>query len=225
MAPVKTDAISIDSVISLVNAFAYAEYTGTPFTVYFAVAWSKTRDWTDDELADKQEAFARKLRKWLTERNIPVAYAYVGEVGGKVGVHTNVAVHIPKMFFREFQNSLDDLVPGFIGNPCTTKLFEDRRLELPKFYYHPNQRLGSFKYLLKGIDSDASFNANGTRIKWCDAIGIRPKPQGVIVGRRTGVSHTLGKIARAYAGWIERTSPTAIAEALTPLPKRKGGAE
>lgn len=225
MASVKTDAISIDAMVSLVNAFVYAEHTGTPFTVYFAVAWSKTHNWTDDQLADKQEAFARKLRKWLSARNIPVAYAYVGEVGGKIGVHTNVAVHIPKTFFREFQGCLDGLVPGFVGIPCTTKLFEDQRLELPKFHYHPNQRLGSLKYTLKGLDPDASFNADGKRVKWCDAIGIRPKPQGVIVGRRTGVSHTLGKVARAKAGWTERTSPAAIAEALTPLPKRKGGAE
>lgn len=225
MALVRTDAVSIDAMISLVNAFAYAEYTDTPLTVFFAIAWSKTLDWTDDKLADKQEAFAHKLRKWLIKRNIPVAYAYVGELGGRVGVHTNVAVHIPKMHFREFQDCLDSLVPGFIGNPSTTKLFEDRRLELPKFHYHPNQRLGSFKYLLKGIDPDASFNANGNRIKWCEAIGIRAKPQGVIVGRRTGVSHTLGKVARANAGWVDRTSPEVIAEALTPLPKGKRGAE
>ncbi|WP_372397831.1 hypothetical protein ABMY26_13690 [Azospirillum sp. HJ39] len=225
MSPVKTDAISIDSVISLVNAFAYAEYTGTPFTVYLAISWSKTQDWTDDQISNKQEAFARKLRKWLSARNIPLAYLYTSEIGNKLGINTHVAVHIPFEHFFEFQNVLNSLVPGFNGNHATAKVQDDKWRKQPKYHYHPNQRLGSFKYLLKGIDPDASFNANGTRIKWCEAIGIIPKSQGVIVGRRAGVSHTLGKIARGNAGWIDRTSPAAIAAALTLLPKGKRGAE
>ncbi len=219
MTTTSTDCISRHSTTQIINAFAFAEQNSTPFTAFFAIAWSKTDAWTTDQLPDRQEQFARRLRRWLEQHNLPDAYIYTVENGGVVGLHTNVAVYIPHPLFLTFQHEITSLVPGFNGNPCTVKFYEDRRSSRIQFHKHPNQRLGSLRYMLKGVDAAAAFNTPTGRVRFCDHLGIRPKDQGTIVGRRSGVSHALGTVARARMGWSELTAPDELRSAIAYLPK------
>lgn len=222
-----TDYISRHSTTQIINAFAFAEQNKTPLTAFSEIAWSKTDAWTPDQLPDRQEQFARRLRRWLEQHNLPDAYVYTVENGGTVGLHTAVAVHIPGPLFWTFVHEVTSLVPGFNGHPCTVKFHEEKRKDsegqrsnVPKLHRHPNQRLGSLRYILKGIDPAAAFNTPTGRVRFCDHLGIRPKDQGTIVGRRSGVSHALGTVARARAGWSELTAPDELRSAIAYLPKR-----
>jgi hypothetical protein len=212
-------SISRHSVEQIINAFAFAEYNSNPFTAFFAIAWEKTDNWCPDQLPERQELFARALRRWLEKHGLPCAYVYTVENGQAVGLHTNVAVHIPRKLFKTFLCEASSLVPGFNGDPLTVGFFKDRRSGRVQFHFHPNQRRGSLKYMLKGVDPDASFNSPAGRVRLCDHLNLRPIPQGTVTGRRTGVSHCLGKEARARAGWTDQSAPDALKTALAYIRK------
>ena len=222
-----TDCISRNGIVQLINAFAYSQYINQPFTVFFVIAWNKTEDWKPELLPARQEAFIRRLRAWYEREGIPFNYLYTVECGEKLGTHSNFAVHLPQKdyrnkltLFKKLVSELDAMVPGHTGNPCTVKVLPDRWTKLPKFYHHVNQRLGSLRYLMKGIDPDASFNNGGKRVRWCDQLGIRPSNQGTVIGPRYGVSQSLGTACRSATGWQELTAPAELLSAF-PLPLEK----
>jgi hypothetical protein len=214
-----SDCISRHSVEQIVNAFAFSEYNNTPFTAFFTVAWSKTDNWTPCQLSTLQEQFSRNLRRWLERNALPNAYIYTVENGETVGFHTNVAVHIPRPLFWTFVQEAKSLVPGYNGNPCTLKFYSDRGKTEPKFYFCRNQRLGTLLYYLKGTDPKASFNTPSGRVRVCDHLGIRPIPQGEVIGHRARPSHGLGKEARARSGWSDYTAPDELKTALAYIAK------
>lgn len=225
MAYTVTDCISRHAIAQLINAFSFAENIKEPFTTFFYIAWNKTEEWTPDLLSARQEEFIRKLRAWFKREAIPFNYLFTVEDGPTLGIHSNFAVYLPQkdyrnklVLFKKLISEIDTMIPGHIGNPTTVK-FSRGKEPRPKWHWHINQRLGSLRYFMKGIDPTASFNVNGSRIRLCDHLGIRPSNEGIVIGPRHGVSHTLGTAARSAYGWKEHTTPDELLRAFPHLPK------
>lgn len=221
-----TDYISRHGGVQLINAFAYSEHIRQPFTAFPIIAWNKTEGWKPELLTTRQETFIRRLRAWYEREGIPFNYLHTVECGKTLGTHSNFAVHIPQkdyrnklVIFKKLVSELDAMVPGHTGNPATVKFCMGRETR-PKWYWHVNQRLGSLRYLMKGIDPDASFNDGGKRVRWCDYLGINASNQGTVIGPRYGVSQSLGAASRSATGWQELTAPAELQRAFAYRPKR-----
>jgi hypothetical protein len=124
-----------------------------------------------------------------------VGFAPPTHVFVREGNHVHWKVHIPKELIDEFIN----LVPRWVtslgnkGKPGPRKRSEktppasDGVVNIRPVY----NNVGLRKYLLKGVNPADAFR-----------FGIRHvEPQGEVIGRRTGVSRSLGSGARKAAGY------------------------
>ncbi|MBY6260412.1 hypothetical protein EI613_00540 [Azospirillum sp. 412522] len=212
-----TDYISRHGIDQLINAFAYSEHIKQQFSIFFVIAWNKTKCWKPELLSARQETFIRNLRAWCEREGIPFSYLYTVEYGKTLGTHSNFAVHLPQddyyndlSLFRKLVSDLDAMVPGHTGNPFTVKVLENKWTKRPQFFRTGKQRRGSLRYFMKGIDPYASFNEGGKRVRWCDHLGIDPSDQGTVIGPRYGVSQSLGAASRSATGWQELTAPAEL---------------
>lgn len=179
------------------------------------------------------------MNKWLRLRDISPTYVWVLESKQKKpnnterpphGLHLHCGVHVPERFSEEFIISIASFVPGYT-NSKTVQFAEDQRTG-QKYRYNENQRLGTFYYLLKGADREIEFNIGGGRENFARVLDIRdrtsksdfpaPAPYGIVHGKRHGVSHSLGRVKRAAAGWDEVTNPYELAKLLQRAPHRTG---
>ena len=213
--------ISKHGLTQLINSFHFAEEKGTPLNVALTLSWEKTANWKEALYASRSGLFLNNLTKWLRRIDVTPAYVWSAEISQRQGLHQHLMLHIPRHLFRRLCQKVNELVPGFNGNPHTVQINRDQGDEAnpPKWLFHHNQRLGLFKYLLKRMDHAATFNANGKRLNLADHIGIQhrgsePRP---LDGRRYGVSHTLGLRNRLRANYTDRSSPAALKSLLEPI--------
>jgi len=135
-------------------------------------------------------AMFEKLRdnhftKWLRDmakRNGTRAWTpayYVWAIEGTTG-HPNIhwLVHVPPAIKKQFKTKLDQWMTRLAG-PLNT----DQKPILVKEAYDP---MGAALYLLKG-----------TNPRYSRKYRIRTSPQGLVYGKRAGVSASLGPTARA----------------------------
>lgn len=207
-----TTCISTDGLINIANAFAFSEEQGTPLTAFITVAWTKTANWTDDLLAERQGQLFWNLAKWLRKRSVPVAYVWTLENSKRMGLHLHLVVYVPKALFFDFTQQFTQLVPGFIEDRYTVDFGPEGGKGPPKWMFHPNHRRGRILYCLKGMDHRATFtNGAGEILNLADFIGIEHRgQQGDVKGKRCGVSHALGTKARIANGFIDRTDPEGL---------------
>lgn len=215
-----TACISPDGLVNIANAFAFSEQKGTPFTAFVTVAWTKTAGWTDDLLPERQGQLFWNLARWLRKRGVPAAYVWTLENSKRMGVHLNLAVHVPDVHFGAFTRQFSQLVPGFVEDRYAVQFTADNGDTRPKLFFHPNQRRGTLRYFLKGMDHTATFEGlDGQLVNLGDFIGIQHRgQQGVIEGKRCGVSHALGAQARIAAGYTDRTDPEGLRTILAKAP-------
>ncbi|QCO16191.1 hypothetical protein D3869_13660 [Azospirillum brasilense] len=166
------------------------------------------------------------MNRWLRRNNIVPTYIWtleavrkrsVTDLLTKHRVHMHLAVHVPKKLFAEFIINFNSFVPGHTGNQHITYFERDQGDDTPKFYFHPNQRLGGILYRLKGVDHTLTFYGPSGPENFAAHLGIQHRGmQGVIRTKRAGVSHSLGFRQRLRAGWDEETTPDGLAALLQP---------
>lgn len=155
------------------------------------IQWNLTQTGIDNFAALRNQRFCRWLRTRCKQLNIDVApyYIYSREKN-----HTHWQVHVPAELIEEFI----DLVPRWITSLESKGNGPRKRAENHKPAPEGTVQIGPVrnsvalrKYMLKGINPRDAFR-----------YGIKkPECQGVVYGRRTGVSRTLGRAARKKAGY------------------------
>jgi hypothetical protein len=155
--------------------------------------------------------FFKKLATWMGRHDLPTAYLWTLEKSNRIGLHQNLAIHVPKRLFPKLVRALPKMIPGFIPDRHILEVISDPDGP-PKYFFHVNQRRGTLRYFLKGMDHRATFDGpDGEPRNWGDHVGVEHRgQQGTISGKRYGTSASLGTAARRKAGYEDRTSPDGI---------------
>lgn len=206
----------------LMNIEAFAEAKGTPFTAHLTLHWRCDPNFDPAEWGARTTRCFDKLGRWLDRHGIPIAFAFVHEVGVQYGEHTHCLLHLPKAkrdVIASYHALKAELEAWVIAteNLATDKL-DPRGRPWPPVTVTPDKphhfgmrtakmRGGALAYLLKGIDpGDLAYRGNGAEPR-AAAMGIKPRSSTKpIEVQRYGASRTLGPKARREAGWRELTS-------------------
>lgn len=128
------------------------------------------------------QRFGRWLRRATNGRGAPTYVWVVEAPGGRAHVHW--AVHVPPALAADFRSRL----PRWVADAAA---IEVAALEPAAIDHRPvDNAIGLKRYLLKGMDP---YFAG----RW----QIRAVPQGLVIGRRVGVSRTLARGARRAGGY------------------------
>lgn len=138
-----------------------------------------------DDCADKKRPqkfiveLMEHVRKWLVRRGFPVSYLYVLENGRDKGIHAHIMLHIPVGYQVEFKKALRRWLPFKMKMPKVNF----KTISYPNYgdLSPLNGVYGRLRYICKGIDPTTPIRA------------IKPIPQGVIMGRRWGISKLISK--------------------------------
>ncbi|GMN03921.1 hypothetical protein MTsPCn3_26520 [Erythrobacter sp. MTPC3] len=155
------------------------------------IQWNLTKTGKDHFAELRNQRFCRWLRTRCEQLGISIAphHAYAREKN-----HVHWLVHVPEQLVAEFK----DLVPRWItslehkgkGSRIRAENHDPAPDGAVKIHRVRNS-VAARKYLLKGISPRDAFRFGIKRVE----------TQGVVVGRRTGVSRTLGRAARKRAGY------------------------
>lgn len=162
------------------HATRVAERIGYPLNQFVTINYSKTPCAADEATAMFRVLLASWFARWLrrhpkNKRGAPPAYVYAFEAaGGQIAVHW--LVHIPRGLIREFWRLLPEWVEATAGPIDGPGAIKHRRVY---------RIVGAKRYVLKGMDPH-----------FARAWKVRPSPQGIVIGRRSGFSRSLGPAAR-----------------------------
>jgi hypothetical protein len=163
---------------NLYHAIRIAKAIGLPLNVFVTVNLSELG--IPPEEASKRFRFllSNRFGPWVTRaprhsqvRTCQSTYVWVLEAaGGVMAVHW--VAHVPEERLADFQSRLPDWVESVTGGaPLAGAIHEKDHIE--------PRSLG--KYLLKGMEE-----------AFAPFYGVEHKPQGAIVGKRSGFSQNLG---------------------------------
>jgi len=216
-------------ILELLNAEAFAEWQGIGFTAHATLHWRCNPAFDPSTWGRRLTRFLDKLRRWLKRQDIPVAFAWVNEVGREYGEHTHLVLHVPKPrrgaigAFNAFKASLHAWIMETEGfNPAQVDRFGKPwpavKITGARYGIHNRRmRSGLCKYLLKGIDpKDLAYTGYGAEPR-AASLGIRPRRNAApILNQRFGASRSLGPAARRAAGWVELRSLEELHARLNP---------
>lgn len=162
---------------NLIAAWNHAEYYGFEFNYAITIHYALAGGPGDGTPQKRQARIFERLRKWLQRKGTDLYHIYVWEAGpfGK-DVHSHCAIHIPHHInFGDFRRYLLKLL-----NPDDQSVLKIK----------PIRDNGWRRYMLKGISPDLR-----------DKYGMPDNDkyrtsQGIVTGKRSGVSQSLGPKAR-----------------------------
>ncbi len=170
------------------HAFNFAEEIGRPFTLSVTLNFAHTDCPPEAMTPQFMSLLDKKFGPWwrrpsrlqkLAPQGAP-AYAWVAENGsGQPGIHW--AVHIPERRRADFEARLPGWVKAVAGD-----ITEGVTIHIESIYSAPGLR----SYLLKGCDPNYA--------KFCK---LAFHDQGIVHGKRSGVSRSLQRTARTRAGY------------------------
>ena len=178
--------------VNLFEALQFSEMIGRPLNVSVDISWIFFSGNTDDRT--RFAGLQQRLSKWATRQGFPLAMIWTREVGRNGGIHTHVLLHVPPPLTQDgtFKHALErSLEPE--GGPI-----DDKAILIQRAYF----ALGKLLYALKGIDP-----------KHANDFGIRPAYQGLLSGKRAGVTQNLSARARRNATTREDASRSFVASA------------
>lgn len=183
-----THFISRKTAANAWHAFNFAEEIGRPFTLHVTLNFGHTDCPPEAMTPQFMRLLDEKFGPWwrrpsrrlkLGNQGSPV-YAWIAENGaGHHGIHW--AVHVPAHRRADFEERLPAWLRAVAGD-----ITEGVTIHTAKIYSPQGLRL----YLLKGCDPHYA--------QFCK---IDFQDQGIVHGKRSGVSRSLQRLARARAGY------------------------
>jgi hypothetical protein len=168
-----TTHVTRNSAENLLEALKFAAETERPLNTSIDINWAMFAGDADDRrrLSKVQE----RLSKWFRRRGHELVWVWVREVGANGARHVHILVHVPPLLVDKLTTALERLFEPEGGMLC------DRAIEIKDAYWPT----GKLRYMLKGLSP-----ADGSRLS------IRCKPQGKLVGKRSGTTENIGAAAR-----------------------------
>jgi hypothetical protein len=170
------------------HAFNFAAEIGQPLNVFVTLNFGHTNCSAETMTAQFMTLLDRKFGPWWRRpsRHLKIgpqgapAYAWVAEAaGGYPGIHW--VLHIPQTRRTDFIARLPKWLKNIAGD-----LHDECAFNVGTVYRAPGLR----SYLLKGCDPN-----------YADFCKFDCVPQGVVHGKRSGVSRSLQRTARSRAGY------------------------
>jgi hypothetical protein len=178
--------INMRQATNMMAGVAFARQIGTPLNAHATIHWAGTRLGDDPEgklFAKVREGFDKWLKRQGTAGGLTAIWVRERLSGGSAEVvHCHMLFHLPHPFIRgrrhvQVEGALERLIDRHgDGN------YADYTLKVT-FPRNPNG-----VYLLKGGGPDV-WKKFGVPIRW-------RKPQGILNGKRCGVTENLGPAAR-----------------------------
>jgi hypothetical protein len=218
MLHVLSASIPKHSALNLFHGFQYAKHINYPLTCHATILWSRVAGYPKTATIEEQSSFAfqkmdkvkRRFSDFCRYRSIPNHLAYVLEnpmhsytSNLDKKVHAHVACHVPVDHHNDFTASLQDWV--FDGQ------VEPRNLTAVKVMRHTDHRT-VMRYLLKSSDPSAVVTLTDGDMISLQELTLRAAPnvavdpsvwdQGLIHGKRCGLSRQLDAAARSRAGFL-----------------------
>ncbi|MGK7871505.1 hypothetical protein [Falsiroseomonas sp. E2-1-a20] len=152
------------------------------------------------------------MKSWLHRYGQFIAFAWLRE-DGRYGRHTHMALHLDPALRDDLHQHI--LKAGrFNADPAGIVITPDDRPCMATAF----QRSGLLRYFLKQTSPIARFDGRLVML----ALGVDNQGRGPCTteGKRSGVSHSIGRATRAAAGWRELVTLPELHAVLHP-PKRK----
>lgn len=188
--------IQYAAAVEFLAAVNFALFLGRPFTTWVTVDFERAG--AGEHCTAFVTAFWKHLRDWLAIYGVPAVYVWVLE-GADGEVHMHALLHIPPRLALELHKMLPDWMRAiglayyegitdidcigvFWGSDRRTSKTGRSRLCLTPYFF-------SLRHVV-------SYSLKGAVPEFCAEWGIQHKPQGKIIGKRTGTSESLGPRAR-----------------------------
>ncbi|HYI82123.1 MAG TPA: hypothetical protein VEX11_02805 [Acetobacteraceae bacterium] len=146
-----------------------------------------------------------RIREWLLSLGLPAHHLWVREIGPRYGHHhSHVLLPLPPELRPDLANLIRRVgkLHDTSNNRAVVITPERHRWDIEpdtRGLHTRAQRAGIVRDMCKTLSPRA--HLDGVRI--IDALGIRHRAQCTIAGKRSGLSQTLCRTARARAGWQE----------------------
>ena len=170
--------------------------------------WKRMGAWFRDER--HRQALRARERSNAAASPFPFSAIWVLEVGKVVGLHSHLIVHVPAESRMDFKNWLLNVAHKVVGAPkvtLTTQASINRLVHMSNLA-DENAQCRVFRYMFKGLDPDDTFSVLDVEYGHqkhlaAEFLAIRARPQGRIVGKRTGCSNAFGPSQQP--GWLENS--------------------
>jgi hypothetical protein len=181
-----TRYISVAQATNIVEAVGFAKLVGLPLVAHLTLHWSLT-DVGDDPNGELLAKVREGLSKWCRRRGIVLAAAWARENPGGDVEHCHLLFHLPDEYRTkrklQVEAAIYRLIKRHRGN------YSDERVIKREIYDKPPYPDG--KYLLKG---------GGSKVwKLFRLRKDHRRFQGIIFGKRCGVTQNIGPAARGAA--------------------------
>jgi hypothetical protein len=171
--------------VNIHHARRYASRLGVPFNWMVTINFGIGGVPPEGASAALQKLLAQRLAPWLrrcaqNDNNVRPTYVWALEAPyGIVSAH--LLIHLPAQLSKGFDTRLLRWMEGLAGTSVSRRAINIRPIRT---------LVGATRYLLKGINE-----------AWGPHLEVRPVPQGLIVGKRSGFSRNLGPTARKRGGY------------------------
>lgn len=189
-------ALKAGQFVNLSASEGHSRVIGLPFTRMITIHW-KAAGVPLEGMAAASGAYIGYLTKWLARRGHRIAWLWVHENAGDKGWHCHILASIPAELVQPLVGAQLRWLRAITGRPYRAKVIRSDpiggrlRLETGNPALHLANARAALAYICKGASQPL-----------LDAAGLdrQHEPQGLIIGKRCGVSQNIG--AKARRGWM-----------------------
>lgn len=181
--------------VNIHHATRYAERIGLPLNRFVTINFDLTECAPGRASHSFRKLLTQRFAPWLRrsasiKEQVPPTYVWTIEAaGGQTALHW--LVHLPQQIHGAFDHRLSDWMAALTGGSLEAGAIKIKPI---------HSIVGLKRYVLKG-----------TEPVWAKHLGVRPVPQGVVIGKRSGFSRNLGPAARQRGGYRPRKTPFKLA--------------
>lgn len=212
-----TDYLSEAAALNAVEACAFAEKHGLPFSHFFSIHLEK------GEITGRAQSvvghYFRMASQWLAYHDVPPTYVWwlehaIDDVDSNKGLHVHALIHVPRRLGHDFRKLAREQWAHLAGINPLPKVVHIKPVGPKRQRYYDREDgpsetrrssiKGAMRYLLKSLNPSkpAEIIATGKDKSVATLLGIRTVRSLTIYGLRLSLSRNIGKKARLE--WLLR---------------------